>query len=188
MSNLKVRSETLEPFIALAKSVPRVYRSAADLDLDLNSLTFSSMCDPETDMAIQSAKDESDINLIVKRYGVTGMLPQVQRPPTYEDFSGVFDFRSAMDMVVAARESFEGLDASIRKRFGNDPAEFVAFCEDAENLPEMRKMGIAIPERKVDTTHTPPVAGQEKANVASNVGAGDSGGSPPSGGSGKGSA
>lgn len=145
------KSPTFEPIV---KSLPR---SAYTLDADANSLACGSDCDIESDVAVQSARDETDINVIVRRYGVTGMLPQVAVPPSYGDFDGVFDFQSAMNLVVAAQHSFASLDAGVRKRFGNDPAEFVKFCEDRDNLPEMRKMGLAIPEVKEDTTPVPPV-------------------------------
>lgn len=105
-------------------------------------------------LTVQSQAEEADINTIVKRFGVTGMLPLVERPPLNEDFTEVFDFRSAMDMILAAQRSFEGLDANVRKRFGNDPAEFVEFCGNPDNLDEMRKMGLAVP--KVD----PPVSSE----------------------------
>lgn len=97
-------------------------------------------------LAVQSEKDNCDINVIVRRFGVTGQLPVVARPPTYEDFGGVFDFQSAMNMIRASEESFAEMSAEVRKRFNNDPHEFVDFCTKEENLPEMRKLGLAVPE------------------------------------------
>lgn len=93
----------------------------------------------------QHQKDEADINVIVGRFIKTGHLPLVQRPPTFGDFSGVFDFQSAQNLIVRARESFMALSADVRKRFNNDAAAFVEFCTDDKNLDEMRKLGLAIP-------------------------------------------
>lgn len=100
-------------------------------------------------LAIQSAKEECDINTIVRRFGVTGQLPQGIRAPTYGDFTEIVDFRGAQDALIAARESFMAMPAEIRKRFHNDAAEFVDFCSDQNNLPEMRKLGLAEPEKVV---------------------------------------
>lgn len=92
---------------------------------------------------LQSQKEDADINVIVKRFGVTGMLPQSLKLPTFQDFEGIFDFRTAMDAVKAAEAAFMGVPADIRRRFGNDPQEFVAFCSEPKNLDELRKLGLA---------------------------------------------
>lgn len=105
--------------------------------------------------AIQSQAEEADINTIVKRFGVTGQLPLVDRPPLDADFDAVVDYRGLMDLKIAADRSFLQMPAAVRRRFHDDPAEFVDFCSDRENLPEMRKLGLAIPEPVVQT----PVAG-----------------------------
>ena len=34
----------------------------------------------------------------------------------------------------------------VRAKFNNDPAQFIAFCENPENLPEMQKLGFTSPE------------------------------------------
>lgn len=97
-------------------------------------------------MAVQSEKDASDINVLVKRFGITGQISGVQRPPSLEEFGEIFDFRSAMDTLNEANRSFMSMSADTRARFLNDPARFVEFCSKAENLDEMRKLGLAVPE------------------------------------------
>lgn len=92
---------------------------------------------------IQSAKSEVDINNIVRRYLTTGSLPMRNRVPLNVDFDEVVDFRSALDFVNAAKRSFESLPSEVRKRFNNDAAAFCDFAEDAENLPQLRKWGLA---------------------------------------------
>lgn len=98
---------------------------------------------------VQSERDETDINLIVKRFGVTGQLPQGKRMPTYGDFDQVSDYRTAHEMVVMAEDAFNSIDAKIRLRFNNNPQEYMDFCLDPKNLPELREMGLApkLPER-----------------------------------------
>lgn len=95
---------------------------------------------------LQSQKDDADINVIMKRFGVTGLAPNNVRAPTYGDFTDAMDFRESMDAIRAAKESFMQMPAAVRKRFANDPQLFVEFCSDKKNLDEMRALGLAIPE------------------------------------------
>ena len=97
------------------------------------------------DRAIQSAKAECDINEIVRRFGLTKVLPATPLPPTYADFTEAGDFRESMEVIRLAREAFEALPAGVRYKFGNDPAAFVDFCENPDNIEEMREMGLAVP-------------------------------------------
>lgn len=103
---------------------------------------------------IQSAKDDADINVIVKRFGITGQMPASPRLPSYGDYSGVIDYQSAMNVIVQAKEAFMELPAEIRAKFGNDPQAYLQFASDPENIDSMRKMGLAIPKK--DDIITPP--------------------------------
>lgn len=95
----------------------------------------------------QSFKEETDINEIVRRFGLTGQLPgDGIRAPTYGDFTEVVDFHTAMNAVAQARESFDKLPAEVRTRFNNDPGAFVDFCSQPENGPELEKMGLKAPK------------------------------------------
>ncbi|WNK13397.1 MAG: internal scaffolding protein [Microvirus sp.] len=96
----------------------------------------------------QSFKEECDINTIVRRFGITGQLPTGVRMPSYGDFTGVGDFQEAMNAIVSAQESFAAMPASVRKRFGNDPAAFVDFCSDEANRAEAEKLGL-VPAQEV---------------------------------------
>jgi len=93
--------------------------------------------------ALQSQAEDADINVLVKRFKISGQLPESMRLPTFQDFSGIFDFRSAMDAVRNAETAFLSVPAHIRARFGHDPQAFVEFCSNAENLPELRRLGLA---------------------------------------------
>lgn len=107
----------------------------------------------------QHQKDDADINVIVKRFGLTGQLPQNVRAPMYGDFEGVTDYQSAMHAVMAAQASFMEFPADVRMRFANDPARFVDFCSDPANLEEMRTLGLAVPK----AAGTPPSSGVQGA-------------------------
>lgn len=93
----------------------------------------------------QSDKTDADINIIMARFGATGQLPQRIEPGQYADFTNAPDFRAAQEILLEAREAFGNVDAQIRKKFNNDPAEFFAFVNNPDNLDEMRKMGLANP-------------------------------------------
>jgi len=120
-------------------------RSAFNYDRDAASLESALVC-LDKSKTIQSQAEEADINTIVKRFGVTGLMPQSVRAPTYADYDDVFDFQSAQEALILAERSFMAMPAEVRKRFNHDPAQFVDFCSDRSNLPEMRKLGLADPE------------------------------------------
>ena len=120
-------------------------RSPFNYDTDEASNETGLVCDDDS-LAVQSERDECDINIIVRRFGLTGVLPSGVRQPTYGDFVGVSDYQSALAVIESADESFYAMPADVRARFGNDPAQFVDFCSDPANLSEMRKLGLAVPE------------------------------------------
>lgn len=96
-------------------------------------------------LAQQNFKDEVDINVLLERFKVTGQLPQNVVLPTYGDFTGLSDYQTAMAAVLRAQDQFNALPAEIRSRFANNPQQFLEFCSDEANLPELRKMGLANP-------------------------------------------
>lgn len=124
-------------------TVPFV-RSTYNYDADLASYDSGLLCE-DLSLAVQDARDEVDINTIVRRFGLTGQLPDEVRVPQYGDFVGLDDYHSAMNAVADANESFDALPADLRSRFNNDPAVFVEFCLDERNRDEMTKLGLLKP-------------------------------------------
>ncbi|AXH75705.1 MAG: internal scaffolding protein [Microviridae sp.] len=116
-------------------------RAAYNYDTDLASSQCALTCE-DLSLAVQSERDECDINTIVKRFGLTGQLPVGVRMPTFEDFTGVFDFASAANAIALARESFDTMPADVRSRFNNDPSAFVDFCSDDKNRAEAERLGL----------------------------------------------
>lgn len=94
----------------------------------------------------QAPKEECDINTIVRRFGVTGQLPQNVRMPTYDDFNGLQDYHQAIQAVRQAAESFAMMPSNVRARFENDAGRFVDFCQDPNNREEAKKFGLLVPE------------------------------------------
>lgn len=95
-------------------------------------------------MTKQSFREECDINNILKRYQKTGVIEHVKHyNGQYGDFTGINDYHSACNRVLAAEEAFSTLPSSLRSRFRNDPGEFLSFVNDPKNLDEMVSLGLA---------------------------------------------
>lgn len=107
----------------------------------------------------QHQAEEADINTIVRRFGVTGQLPQVPLPPSLEEFADIFDMQTALNVMAQAKASFMGLPADVRAAFNNDPAYFVSTVDTMltdddlarrdQNLTALRAMGLIVPKGPV---------------------------------------
>ena len=53
------------------------------------------------------------------------------------------DYHEAQNIVINAQNQFNALNASLRKKFDNDPALFLAFAEDPKNAQELVTLGLA---------------------------------------------
>lgn len=126
----------------MSKVIAKV-RNSLNLDRaawsDAHGIEFK---DPS--LAVQSQRDEADINNIVKAFGVTGRLPENIRVPSYGDFDGISDYREAIEAVRAAEMSFMQLPSDLRERLDHSPQRFLEYCTDPANLEEMRKLGLAV--------------------------------------------
>lgn len=131
-----------------------ILRSRFNYDRDAASLSSGLECLDES-KAQQNFKDECDINTIVRRFGLTGQLPENVRTPRYEDYSEVFDFQSAMNSVRAAGEGFMELPAHIRAKFANDPQQFLEFCADDKNYDQAVELGLVKRRPEAPATPTP---------------------------------
>lgn len=97
----------------------------------------------------QSFKEESDINNIMKKFMERGVLPQmIQKDPKYGDYAQVGTYQESLNTVLKAQEQFDALPSHLRDRFLNEPAKFLEFTADKNNLEEMYKLGLAIKPEK----------------------------------------
>lgn len=99
----------------------------------------------EESMTQQDDAKDCDINLIMKRYTKTGQLPNILGTPLGGDFTNTADYREMVEQIQQANELFQEIPAEIRGRFLNDPAKFIEFASNPENLDELRKLGLANP-------------------------------------------
>jgi len=116
-------------------------RTPYNYDVDKVSDETGLKC-PELTLAQQNFKDECDINYIVRQFGLTGELPGKPLSPQYGDFTGVLDYHSAVNAVLAAQDDFMELPAQMRSRFNNDPAQLIEFLENSDNRPEAEALGL----------------------------------------------
>lgn len=122
-----------------------------------NGLSFEGV----QDLTRQEFKDECNIRSIMRRYETTGVLPMPGRSPPvarYGDFSNAPDFLEAQAIVLRASEQFNTLPVRVRDRFGYDPARFLAFVTDRNNLAEVRALGLLSEEgiARLDAAAAPP--------------------------------
>lgn len=113
----------------------------------------------------QSFKDECDVNNIVKKHSVTGIYTHLnERSAQYGDVSEIPDYQSAMQAVASANQLFGALPSSLRKRFNNDPAEYLAFAQNPDNSDEMVRLGMATyPNPPSEPSKTPDKDVSDKA-------------------------
>lgn len=110
----------------------------------------------------QHHKNEVNINNIIARFHKTGALPEmIKKNPQYGDFTEAKNYHEAMNICLHAQEQFMALNARIRRRFQNDPEQFLMFCNDPKNAPEMRAMGLLKPSEDKSKGSVPKEAPQK---------------------------
>lgn len=104
----------------------------------------------------QEFAEECDINNIMKRYDAYISDPMRSvREPVYYDFTEMPDtLMGAMEVLHRGEDAFFKLPAEVRREFDNNPAAFVDFASDPENVGQMRTWGLAPPEKAPE----PPLA------------------------------
>lgn len=123
------------------------------LDTIKHSALFAITC-PEKTRTIQAGADELNINYIMRKFGQTGELPYGLTQPEYGNFLNVeTDFQTLMNLSIEANQHFYDMPSKLRKRFNNDPTEFMSFLQDNNNYDEAVKLGIVIkPQEDIEPT------------------------------------
>jgi len=109
----------------------------------------------DASLAQQHYKDECDINNILRQFNVTGILPETPLSPRYGDFTGISDYQTALNAVLAAEDEFMSLPANIRTRFDNDPNNLINFLADESNRAEAEKLGLV--DQKTEASVQPKI-------------------------------
>lgn len=90
-------------------------------------------------LTVQSMTDDADLNVLMKRFGVTGQLPENPRLPSYGDFFHISDYRSALEAVHTSYSDFMEFPADVRAQFENNPQLFLDFVENPGNIEQVKK-------------------------------------------------
>lgn len=92
----------------------------------------------------ENFKDECDINLILKKYQATGVLPSNSKAALahYGDFSKVPSYQDALNRVMEASDMFSQLPATLRFKFENDPGLLLNFLSDPKNREQAVELGL----------------------------------------------
>lgn len=133
------------------------FRTGFNYDRDQASIDSGLVCLEATKTQQQFA-DDADINVIVRRFGLTGQLPENLRFPSFGDFSGINNLQDALNIARQAQEQFDLIPAEIRAEFNNDPHTFLQATADPRNLPRLRELGLAKPLGLADPEKSPPEA------------------------------
>jgi len=123
------------------KITPPFLRTPYNYDTNAASNESGVACE-EPSLAQQHYKDETDINTILRQFNITGQLPTSTLSPQYGDFTGISDYQSALNAVIAAEDGFMTLPAQLRATFGNDPEQLIAFLDNPENKDKAIELGL----------------------------------------------
>ena len=91
----------------------------------------------------QSLIENADINKIIRKHGLTHVITAARDVEVLYGQVTSRDLQEAMDMHNAAEEAFLKVPSDIRKKFGNDPGEFIDFATNPDNIDQMRQWGLA---------------------------------------------
>lgn len=132
------------------------------------------------DRTKQQFVEQCDINRIVKQFTKTGQFTHLSAnlaKGTYTDLPDSIEFQDSMNLVIQAEQAFASLPSKTRSRFGNDPAEFLAFMSDPSNQDEAIKLGLATDNRPPPEPKSPN--GPPEPEISPPGGNGGAGGKPP---------
>lgn len=109
-------------------------------------------------MTRQSFAKEADVNTIMSRYAVSGVLVDPMnvdsaRVARFGDFSDVADYGHLLNRLNQAQADFMTLPSTVRAKFDNDVEKALQFITVPENVVEAVKLGL-VPETMIDATFT----------------------------------
>lgn len=94
----------------------------------------------------QSMAAECDINNIMAKFVRVGAIDHFAKHGPQYGFFPAMDFRESLEAIRKAQAMFDDLPSKTRAYFYNDPAKFLEFVQNKDNLPKMRELGLCKPE------------------------------------------
>lgn len=130
---------------------------------NLEEANRSATWNTEPSLTQVHAAEETDINVIMRKFGVTGTLPLAKVPPSFQDIQEI-DLQTAQNLINEAEDAFMELPADLRFKFNNDLARYVGYVDDrraANDWKSLRDLGLDVPEPP-PPPETPPAKGATK--------------------------
>lgn len=125
-------------------------RTPYNYDRDLASLESGLACEDES-LTQQHDKEDVDLNILLKKFGVHAKPTFTNKLPLQGDFTQITDYRSAMQIIKESEVAFGELPSNIRDRFDHDPAKLLEFIYNKDNREEAIKLGlIDAPKKTAD--------------------------------------
>jgi phage internal scaffolding protein len=135
----------LDGSITYGDGSPLVRFDGDGLQKQISDLTALD-CSVEPSLTVQSFAAECDINTIMAQYdNKMSLVPPSDLAPRYGDTTLLADFQTSVQLIADANASFAALPANVRKRFSNDPQEFVAYLSESGHEAELRELGLITP-------------------------------------------
>jgi hypothetical protein len=102
-----------------------------------------------TSLTDQSDKNSCDVNVMMKQYAKTGMLPSFSsKEPVYADVSEIPDFLTAHKLMQEANYLFLELPAEVRALMDHDPSRLGEFVKDPKNKEVCEEYGLIKKEKE----------------------------------------
>lgn len=116
------------------------FRNGLNTDDDLLSHRTGLACSTPS-LTQQHMRDECDINIMVERFARGQDVPV---PPAWPsvDLDRNYSYQEMLNTVIAAEQAFFSLDAKLRERFQNDPAQLMEFLSSDKNRDEAISLGL----------------------------------------------
>lgn len=107
-------------------------------------------------MTQQSFAKDADINNIMAKYAVSGVLVDPLnvdsgRRPRFGDFSDLVDYPTLVSRINQAQADFMTLPSDVRAKFSNSVEECLNFIAEPANVREAVKLGL-LPESMIPAT------------------------------------
>jgi len=129
------------------------FRTAYQADYD-SSLFVTDVIDDG--VTHQSFKDECDINNILVSWLNNGVASVNGLTPSYLDLSTSEDYKTSVDILIAAQASFDALPSKIRSHFHNDPIELLDFVHNPNTTKQQLADFGLIEQHDIITSSVPP--------------------------------
>lgn len=121
-------------------------------------LVFDEKDSKSRSLTRQSFAKDADINNIMSKYAVTGVLVDPanvdsRRVPRFGDFSDLVDYPTLVGRINQAQADFMTLPSGLRARFDNDVENLLAFISEPKNVIEAVSLKL-LPETMLEATFT----------------------------------